>query len=81
MEDTRKRRRGAEARAEHREEKASNLVSECAYFAWRDKLHNRYFNGERGFSKLISPFLEIVESKGWHLLCEHKALSFVDDVK
>ena len=30
---------------------------------------------------MISPFLEIVESKGWHLFCEHKALGFVDAVK
>ena len=82
MDETRKRRRGyEEATAERIEEKASDLVSECAYFAWRDKLQHRDFIGERGFSKLISPFLEIVESKGWHLFCEHKALGFVDVVK
>ena len=39
------------------------------------------FIGERGFSKLISMILKIVESKGWHLLCEHKAPGFVDVVK
>ena len=34
VEETRKRRRGVvEVGAEHREEKASDLVSECAYFA------------------------------------------------
>ena len=37
--ETRKRKRGAEeAGAEGREEKASDWVSELAYFAWRDKL-------------------------------------------
>ena len=30
---------------------------------------------------MISPFQEIVESKGWHLFCEHKAPRFVDVVK
>ena len=63
--ETRKRRKGAEEdRVERREEKASDLVLECAYLAWRDKFQHRDFIGERGFNKLISPFLEIVESKG-----------------
>ena len=29
---------------------------------------------------MISPFQEVIESKGWHLFCEHKALGFVDVV-
>ena len=37
--------------------------------------------GERGFRKFISPFLETIEKRGWHLFCEHKALGFVDVVK
>ena len=37
--------------------------------------------GERGFNKWISPFQELVESKGWHLFCEHEAPGFVDVVK
>ena len=44
-------------------------------------MQHRDFIGERGFSKLISPFLEIVESKGWHLFCELKAPGFVGVVK
>ena len=64
MEETRMRRRGPEeARAKSREEKASDLVSECAYFTLRDKLQYKDFISERGLSKLISPFLEIVERK------------------
>ena len=51
------------------------------YFTWRDKLQHRDFIGKRGFNKLISPFQEIVESKGRHLFCEHKAPGFVDVVK
>ena len=44
MEETRKMGRGdEEARSERREEKASNLVSKCAYFTWRDKLQHRLY--------------------------------------
>ena len=39
-------------------------LRECDYFSWRDKLQHKDFIGERGFNKLISPFLEIVESQG-----------------
>ena len=52
-----------------------------AYIAWRDKLQHRYFIGERGFNKWVSPFQELVESKEWHLFHEHKAPGFVDVVK
>ena len=38
------------------------------------------FIGERGFNKLISPFLETIEKRGWHF-CEHKGPGFVDVVK
>ena len=81
-EETRKRKRGAEeAEAKKIEEKESDLVSEWAYFSWRDKLEHRDFIGERGFNRLISPFQEIIEKRGWHLFCEHKAPGFVDVVK
>ena len=39
------------------------------------------FISEKGFSKLISPFLETIEKRGWHLFCELKAPGFVDVVK
>ena len=42
---------------------------------------HRDFIGERGFSRSISPFQEIIEKRGWHLFCEHKALGFVDVLK
>ena len=58
-EETIKRKKGAEeARAEQREEKVSDFVSELDYFAWRGKLQHKDFIGERGFSRLISPFQE-----------------------
>ena len=52
-----------------------------AYISWRDKLQHIDFIGERGFNKWLSPFQELVESKGWYLFCEHKAPGFVDVVK
>ena len=52
-----------------------------AYTTWSDKLQHRDFIRERGFNKWVSPFKEMVESKGRHLFCEHKALGFVDLVK
>ena len=65
MEESRKRNRGAEeVRAKSSREKASDWVSEQAYVTWRDKLHPMDFIGERDFNKLISPFQEVIESKG-----------------
>ena len=82
MEETRKRKMGAkEIGVEQSEEKPSDWVSELAFVAWRDKLQQRDFIGQRGFSKWISPFQEIVEKRGWLLFCEHKTLGFVDVVK
>ena len=62
-------------------EKLSDFVSKRAYFSWRDKLQHKDFIGERVFRKLISPFLEVIENRGWHLFSEHKAPGFVDVVK
>ena len=81
-EKTRKRKRGdEEAETEQREEKVSDFVSECAYFAWRDKLQHKDFFGERGFNKIISPFIEMIEKRGCQLLGEHKGPGFVALVK
>ena len=33
--------------------------------------------GEIVFNKLISPFREVIEKRGWSLLCEHKPTGFV----
>ena len=30
----------------------------------------------RGFVKLVSPFKEVIEKRGWSLFCEHKLLGF-----
>ena len=80
MEESRKRIRGNEE-VESSEQKASDWVSDMAYIAWRDKIKHRDLKGERDFNKWVSPFQELVESKGWHLFCEHEAPGFVDVVK
>ena len=82
VDKSRKRKReGEEERAGSTNEKQSDWVSKMAYEAWRDKLQSKDFNGERGFNKWVSPFQELVESKGWQFFCEHKAPGFVDILK
>ena len=63
VEESRKRKIGNEEK-DSSEQKASEWVSDMAYIAWRDKLQHKDFIGERGFNKWVSPFQELVESKG-----------------
>ena len=35
------------------------------------KILNKRFIGERGFKKFIPPFKELVEKRGWNVICEH----------
>ena len=44
-------------------------------------MQHRDFIGERGFNRLISPFQEIIEKRGWYLFYEHKDPIIVDLVK
>ena len=44
-------------------------------------LKDRGFIVKRGFNKLISPFIEMLEKRGWKLLGEHKVPGFVALVK
>ena len=44
-------------------------------------MQHRDFIGERDFSRLILPFQEVIEKKGWHLFGEHKAPRFLNIVK
>ena len=39
-------------------------------------LDDKGFVRERGFSKLISLFYEIIEKRGWEFFCSHKAPGF-----
>ena len=43
---------------------------------WEKQLVDKGFINKRGFGKFISPFLEIIEKKGWNFFCEHKAPGF-----
>ena len=44
-------------------------------------LKDRGFIAERGFEKVISPFVEILEKRGWQLLGEHKEPGYASLVK
>ena len=43
---------------------------------WTKVLANKGFICERGFGKLISPFSEIIEKRGWESFCAHTAPGF-----
>ena len=53
------------------EEIGSNkdFVSEEAKGLWNRLLADKGFVSERGFGKLISPFFEIIEKRGWECFC------------
>ena len=73
-EESRKMKRGAEeAETEQRNEKVRILISKKAFTLMEKSLNDRFFIVERGFNKLISPFSEMLEKRGWQSLGEHKA--------
>ena len=55
----------------------SEFVSYSAFVLWEKNLKEKDFIVGRGFNKLISPFIKVIEKRGWHLLYEHKAPGFV----
>ena len=65
----------------HNEEAESegdkDFVSVEAHALWNKLFANKGFINERGFGKIISPFSEIIENKGWDFFCKHKAPGFV----
>ena len=74
-EESRKMKRVAEeAETEQRNERVRNLISDKASTLMEKILKDRGFIVERGFKKLISPFSEMLEKRGWQSLGEHKAL-------
>ena len=44
---------------------------------WNKILFDKEFVSERGFGKLISPFLKVIKKRGWGFFCEHKAPGFL----
>ena len=63
VEEFRKKKRGNEEE-ESSEQKAGDWVFHMAYISWRDNPQHKDFIGERGFNKWVSPFQELIESKG-----------------
>ena len=43
---------------------------------WNRLLADKGFVSERGFGKLISPFSEIIEKRGWECFCAHMVPGF-----
>ena len=79
MDELRKRKRGAdEAEAEA---EAKDFISDKATALMERSLKDRGFIAERGFKRLISPFTEMLEKRGWQSLGEHKEPSFAALVK
>ena len=61
---------------EEETESEKDFVSVEAKDIWNRLLADKGFVSERGFRKLISPFSEIVENKGWECFCAHTAPGF-----
>ena len=52
------------------------FISDEAHAIWNKQFDDKGFVSERGFGKLISPFSEIIEKRGWEFFCAHKAPGF-----
>ena len=65
-EETRKRKRGAEEDEieQGQEEVVSEFVSDSAFVLWEKSLNEKDFIVKRGFNKLISPFIKVIEKRG-----------------
>ena len=79
----RKQKRAKQSRAEKVEESKDDkaFISDEAYSLWEKHLSDKGFIGERGFGTFISPFVEIIEKKGWSLFCKHKPPGFAAVVR
>ena len=68
------RKRGKE---KQQEEEEDEFVSEEALSIWKKYYAGKGFFGERGFSKLISPFKKLIEQRGWGNFCRHQKSGYV----
>ena len=75
--------RAENSRTEQAKEVEDNeaFISDEAYSFKLKNLSDKGFIGERGFDTFISPFVEIIEKKGWRLFCKHKPPRFAVVVK
>ena len=79
----RKQKRTKQVRAEQTKELEDDkaFISDEAYSLWEKNLIDKGFIGERGFGTFISPFVEIIEKRGWNLFRKHKPPDFAVVVK
>ena len=61
---------------EEETESDKDFVSAEAKDLWNRLLADKGFVSERGFGKMISPFYEIIEKRGWESFCAHSGLGF-----
>ena len=62
-------------------ERAKSFISEKAGALMEGSLKDRGFIDERGLKKVISPFAEMLEKRGWQSLGEHNEPSYASLVK
>ena len=60
---------------EAKSEGDKDFVSAEAHDLWNKLFVDKGFISERGFGKLISPFSEIIEKKGWDFFCSTRRLA------
>ena len=71
-----KRQKTMRRREDEETESEKDFVSVEAKDLWNKLLADKGIVDERGFRKLISPFSEIIEKRGWEFFCAHKAPGF-----
>ena len=73
VEESRKRERNtkdAEIEQDEEKDEEDELISNAAYVVMKDTLLKKSSIGERGFYKLISPFREVIEKRGWNFFLQ-----------
>ena len=63
------------------EEEEDEFVSEEAFSIWKKHYAGKGFFGERGFSKPISHFKEMIEQRGWGNFCKHQRSGYAAVVR
>ena len=72
------RKRGKEKKQEGEEDE---FVSEEDFSIWKKYYAGKGFVGERGFSKPISPFKELIEQRGWGNFYKHQKSGYAAVVR
>ena len=72
------RKRGKEKQQEGEEDE---FVSEEAFSIWKKYYAGKGFVRERGFSKPISPFKELIKQRGWGNFCKHQKFGYAAVVR